>query len=456
MERLYRAFEEAGKELFLVGGAVRELARGVDMKLIDDLDFCTNARPEETLAILKAQDLVIYDVGIEYGTVGCVLYHDEREGYPKDCQITTYRSEEYYRRGSRHPSVSYGDTIMQDLKRRDFSINSIAMNAAGEYIDPYDGLGDLQRGLLRVVGDPHETLAEDPLRILRVGRFIAKLGFDADEDLRDACVQRAENILDISRERWLQEMTKLLKGPHADKGMDFLDEVGIIELILPEVHALKDLHTTSPVHHKDMWAHTLQVLMQAERTNAQRWGALLHDIGKVPTRKIDEEHGVSFHQHEQVGAEMFPPIAERFKFDNHLTREVRAIILHHGRIARYEKTWSDAAVRRLVRELDPYTESLLMFARADLTTSFEEKRVAALDRIDHLRGRIEAMERAQALRPNLPTGLGKQIMEAFDLKPSPRIGELKKILEEAIMEGTLENNADAAFYIAYLRRVESW
>ena len=147
MERLYRAFEEAGKELFLVGGAVRELARGVAMEEIDDLDFCTNARPEETLAILQALRLTIYDVGIEYGTVGCVLYHEEREGYPKDCQITTYRSHEYYRRGSRHPSVSYGDTLMQDLKRRDFSINSIAMNAAGEYIDPYDGLGDLERGV---------------------------------------------------------------------------------------------------------------------------------------------------------------------------------------------------------------------------------------------------------------------------------------------------------------------
>lgn len=433
-----------------MGGAVRELARGIDMELIDDLDFCTNALPEETLAILKGAGLSIYDVGIEFGTVGTMLYDDHKPGYPKDCQVTTYRSHEYYRRGSRHPSVSYGETLMQDLKRRDFSINSIAMNSAGEYIDPYDGIGDLEQGVLRVVGDPHETLAEDPLRILRVGRFIAKLGFDADDALRDACTKRAQNIMDISRERWLQEMTKLLKGPHADKGLNFLDDVGIITLILPEVHALKDLHVSSPVPHKDMWAHTLQVLMQAECTNSQRWGALVHDIGKVPTREVDVEQGVSFHQHERVGAEMFPPIAERFKFDNHLTKEVRAIVLHHGRIARYEKAWSDSAVRRLVRELDPFTNTLLLFARADLTTSFEEKRREALGRIDHLEARIKEMERAQALRPNLPTGIGKRIMDAFEIPPSKRVGELKKRLEEQIMDGVLENNASVEYYITFL------
>ncbi len=451
MQRLYDAFTRAGKELFLVGGAVRELARGIPMEKIDDLDFCTNARPEETLEILKAEDLTIYDVGIEFGTVGCVLYDDEKPGYPKDCQVTTYRSHEYYRRGSRHPSVSYGDTLMQDLKRRDFSINSIAMDAAGEFIDPYDGLGDLERGILRVVGDPHETLAEDPLRILRVGRFMAKLGFDADEDLRDACVQRAGNILDISHERWLQEMTKLLKALHADKGFEFLDEVGIIELILPEVHALKDLHLSSPVHHKDMWAHTLQVLMQAEREDAQRWGAILHDIGKVPTRQIDPEQGVSFHQHEQVGAEMFPEIAKRFRFDNHMTKEVRAIILHHGYITRYEKSWSDAAIRRMVQKIDPFVDTLIRFARADLTTGIDEKREAALERLDDLARRIRDMEQQDALRPCLPSGIGKHIMDVFHLKPSPRIGELKTMLDDAIMDGELRNNESTEYYLGWLK-----
>ena len=184
--------------------------------------------------------------------------------------------------------------------------------------------------------------------------------------------------------------------------------------------------------------------------DAQRWGALLHDIGKAKTRQILEEQ-VTFHQHEQVGAEMFPEIARRFKFDNDMTREVRAIILHHGRIAQYDESWSDAAIRRLVQLLDPYTQTLLDFARADLTTSFEEKRRAAIARIDDLERRIAKMEEEQALRPYLPTGMGNAIMSAFDLKPSARIGELKNMLEEAIMEGTLENNASVQTYIEWLK-----
>ena len=169
MKRLFEAFENAGKELYLVGGAVRDLALGQSERDLDDLDFCTNALPDETLQILRKAKFSTYDMGFEFGTVGCVLKGPEAEGFPKDCQVTTYRSHEYYRRGSRHPVVKFGETIDQDLGRRDFSINSIAMDAAGDYYDPYDGLGDLERGVLRVIGDPLETLAEDPLRILRVG-----------------------------------------------------------------------------------------------------------------------------------------------------------------------------------------------------------------------------------------------------------------------------------------------
>jgi poly(A) polymerase len=210
MKRLFDAFLHAGKELYLVGGAVRDLALGVHINALDDLDFCTNARPEESLQILKDAGFTTYDMGIEFGTVGCVLSGRRSDGYPKDCQVTTYRSEEYYRRGSRHPIVRFGDTIMQDLKRRDFSINSIALDHNGAFVDPYDGLGDLRRKVLRVVGDPLETLAEDPLRILRIGRFVSRLGFEVDEALRAAAFENADHILEISRERWLQEMSKLL------------------------------------------------------------------------------------------------------------------------------------------------------------------------------------------------------------------------------------------------------
>lgn len=456
MERLFDAFAREGKELYLVGGAVRDLALGRDLRELDDLDFCTNARPAETLEILRRHGLATYEMGFEFGTVGCVLYGDAAQGYPKDCQITTYRSAEYYRRGSRHPVVKFGDTIDQDLGRRDFSINSIALDAAGAYYDPYNGLGDLEHGLLRVVGDPHETLAEDPLRILRVGRFIARLGFRVDAALYEAAHNRAEYILDISRERWLQELNKLLCGENVRAALQFLHDVRILGIILPEVTAMCGLHERlpeeGPHRHKDLWAHTLQVVDQAEPTVSQRWAALLHDMGKVCTRRLHRDGSVSFLRHEQQGAMLFEGIARRLTFDNATATEVGFLIRHHGRIPQYDAEWTDAAVRRLVRELDPHVDAMLAFSRADLTTSFPEKRAAALARIDDLERRIRELDAQARLRPALPSGIGRDLMKALDLKPSPIVGDIKDWLEEQIIEGVLESDQPTAYYVAHLQQ----
>lgn len=452
MERLFAAFEEAGKELYLVGGAVRDFALGVSWSELDDLDFCTNARPHESLEILKAGGFNTYDMGFEFGTVGCVLRGPAREGFPKDVQVTTYRSEEYYRRGSRHPEVKFGDTIEQDLGRRDFSINSMALDSKGEIVDPYDGLSDLKKGILRVIGDPLETLAEDPLRILRVGRFMSRLGFRVDAALYEAARARAEYILDISRERWLQEMTKLLKGEHVRAALKFLHEVRILGIILPEVTAIVGLHESSPVHHKDVWDHTLQVVEQAPPKAPLRWAALLHDVGKAWTRMIHADQTVTFYRHEEHSAMLFEGIARRFKFDNESTQHIGFIIENHGRTSQYSDEWTDAAVRRYVRDLDPYVESMLAFARADLTTRFEDKREAALARVDELEERIQALERAAQLRPEVPTGFGRDLMEAFELKAGPVIGDLKGYIEEAILDGTIDSGAQAEDYINYLKQ----
>lgn len=458
MKRLFDTFEQAGKELYLVGGAVRDLALGCAIEELDDLDFCTNARPDETLAILRRAKFNTYDMGFEFGTVGCVLRAPEGTkggGYPKDCQVTTYRSHEYYRRGSRHPVVQFGDTIDEDLGRRDFSINSIAMDAKGEFYDPYDGLGDLRRGILRVVGDPLETLAEDPLRILRVGRFVARLGFAVDDALRDAASARADHILDISRERWLQEMSKLLCGPFARRGVEFLHDVRILGIILPEVVALHGLHERVPDmekwHHKDIWDHTLQVLQQSPSTPTLRWAALLHDMGKAWTRTLHPSGTVAFLRHEQQGGMLFEGIARRFTFDKVLATEVKALIEQHGRVPQYDAAWSDAAVRRLVRDLDPHVDLLLAFARADLTTSIPAKREAALQKLDDLTDRIVQLEAAASLRPVLPAGIGKVIMKEFTLTPGPVVGDVKAWLEEQIIEGVLESEQPTPYYIATLR-----
>ena len=453
MERLFKAFDEAGKELYLVGGAVRDIALGIPETELDDLDFCTNARPEESLRIIKDANLPHYDMGFEFGTVGAVLHGPKEEGYPKDCQVTTYRSEEYYRRGSRHPQVKFGDTIEQDLGRRDFSINSMAIDKDGKFTDPYDGLSDLRAGILRVIGDHWETLAEDPLRILRVSRFQSRLGFEIEEDLYQASFDRAEHILDISRERWLQEMTKVLRGDYLRDAMEFLYDVRVLGVILPEVAALKGFEKTSAVPHKDLWDHTLKVVQQSPDTKAIKWAALLHDIGKVWTRRVDVEAGkVSFYRHEKEGAMLFEGIADRFTLDNKTRDEVRFIIANHGRVAEYTSEWGDSAVRRLVRDLDPYLESMLAVARADLTTGDADRRQEALSRVDELEGRIEALAEEDSLRARFPSGLGHALINAFGLKPSPVIGDLKDALEERIMDGIIESDQSKDYYVDHLRQ----
>lgn len=449
MKRLFDTFERAGKELFLVGGAVRDLALGIPMSELDDLDFCTNARPQETLDLLKKTGFATYDMGFEFGTVGCVLTGPKDAGFPKDCQVTTYRSEEYYRRGSRHPVVRFGDTIMQDLKRRDFSINSIALDHQGQFVDPYDGLVDLRSGILRVVGDPLETLAEDPLRILRVGRFVARFGFRVDNALKEAAEDRADHILDISRERWLQEFTKLLKGDHVAAGLRFLYDVRILGIILPEVAALVGFHESSDFDHKDLWEHTLKLIAHCPLNDTLRWAALLHDIGKVWTR-LDSKDVAQFPKYEAHGAMMIEGIAQRFRFDQRLAAEVRFVVENHTRIADYPAEWSDASVRRFVREMDPHLELVLSFSRIDLGTADDDRRRAALARIDDLESRIRALDAVQQLRPELPAGIGKDIMSSFDLRPGPVIGHYKSLLEEKIIEGDIPSGESAEFYLEYL------
>ncbi|MFB6262674.1 MAG: RNA nucleotidyltransferase, partial [Bradymonadaceae bacterium] len=285
VQALFDAYDDAGRDLYLVGGAVRDWALGEAIDELDDLDFCTDARPEESREILREHGFSTYDLGAEFGTVGTVLRGGTDE--MKDCQITTYRSDEQYRRGSRHPEVEFGETIDEDLGRRDFSINSMALDGDGQLLDPYDGMEDLDRGVLRVIGDPDETLAEDPLRILRVGRFMSRFDFEPSDALEAASTDRAGHLLEISRERWLAEMDGLLVGDHPRPALSFLHRTRALGFMLPEVEALTDLHESCPVHHKDVWAHTLEVVERAPAERALRWAALLHDVGKPWTRRVD-------------------------------------------------------------------------------------------------------------------------------------------------------------------------
>ncbi len=450
MKRLFTAFEEAGRELYLVGGAVRDLIMGIPPERLDDLDFATSATPDESLRILREAGFHTHAVGKAFGTVGALLQGDEAEGYPKDCQITTYRSGEVYDRGSRHPEVTFGDSIEDDLWRRDLSINSIAMTGDGAFFDPYGGRRDIESGVLRAVGDPMERLREDPLRSLRVARFVAKLGFSPDPALTAATRAHADALLEISRERWLAEIDKLLIAPHAVDGLRFLAATGLMNRILPEVEALRGFHQSCEVHHKDLWEHTLGVVASTSPDRVLRWTALLHDIGKVDTRRVDDGGRVSFHGHEARSAEQFAAIAARFRLDREAQRAVARTIELHGLVPSYSADWSDSAVRRLANRAGDELEGLLAFARADLTTADPARRASALASVDHLEQRLAALEAADALRPRLPSGLGRAIMSELGLEPGPAVGAHVRRITEAAYDGLLPTAPTVEQCLAFL------
>jgi|GEM_PF-357484 len=482
VQALFDAFSRAGRDLYLVGGAVRDFELGEPFESLDDLDFCTNARPPETLKILRDNGISIYELGAEFGTVGAVLYGPSKDDptytpspgavYPKDCQITTYRSEEFYSRGSRHPSVQFGDTIEQDLGRRDFSINSMALDQNGELFDPYEGKKDLEAGVLRVVGDPLQTLAEDPLRILRVGRFISRLGFEPTAELRQAADARADGILDISAERWLQEMTKLLRGDYVGEALQFLHEVRILGMILPEVDGLFDFYPDRPACAEDadapakpgpFWQDTIRALKAAPKVDAGAdsrlcWALLLQYIGKrwtkTLTRGEDGRATLSYPGHQKVAAHAAAEVAARFRFDNETAREVRALLLKFDADDFYQPGWSDPQIRRFVRRVDPDLEALLNFARAwSATLEPEAARLEKRAHIDEFAARIAELAAAQTLRPELPAGIGNPLMKQLGLKPSPIIGELKNWLEEEIIDERIESRQSADYYVEYTRRI---
>lgn len=492
VQALFDAFSRANRELYLVGGAVRDFELGQPFESLDDLDFCTNARPPETLKILRDNHFSIYELGAEFGTVGAVIYapskddpnyeHSPDAVYPKDCQITTYRSEEFYDRGSRHPSVEFGDTIEQDLGRRDFSINSMSMGADAKLFDPYDGKKDLAAGILRVIGDPFETLAEDPLRILRVGRFISRLGFEPTMELRKAADARADGILDISAERWLQEMTKLLRGDYVGWALQFLHEIRILGMILPEVDGLYGFYPEQPPCDPDqddadskgdksdereppgpLWFDTIRAIKAAPRVDANTdarlcWALLLRHIGKrwtkTVTRDADGNATISYPGHQKVAAHAAAEVAARFRFDNETTREVSALLLKFDADNFYESNWSDPQIRRFVRHVDPYVDPLLNFARASAATlDAEDTRREKLASIEEFAARIAQLAADQKLRPELPPGIGNPLMKQLALKPSPLIGELKNWLEEEIIDERIESRRSADYYVDYTRRM---
>ena len=431
---LAQAFKAKGFTLALVGGAVRDAILG---RLGNDLDFTTNAPPQETKKILQQWAENVWDTGIAFGTVA------GKRG-DTTVEVTTYRTESYDP-DSRKPEVEFGDSIEGDLSRRDFTVNSMALELTGDapvFIDPFNGLQDLAAKLLRTPVPAGDSFTDDPLRMMRAARFAAQLDFEIDPEVFTAMKDLANRIQIISAERVRDELIKILMSKNPRTGITLLVDAGLAELVLPEIPKLR-LEVDEHHHHKDVYEHSITVLEQAifqeDRLDGPnlviRLAALLHDIGKPKTRTFIDGGGVSFHHHEVVGSRLAKKRLQALRFDNDTIDSVELLTALHLRFHGYgDEDWSDSAVRRYVRDAGELITHLHVLTRADCTTRNKNKAARLAARYDSLEARIELLmeqEELSKIRPDLD---GQQVMSLLNLKPSREVGRAMDFLMELRLE----------------------
>lgn len=449
--RLSAAFAAAGRELALVGGPVRDAFLDRDAQ---DLDFATDARPDEILSIVTPISQAQWDVGRDFGTIAARI-----SGLT--VEVTTYRSDAYDG-ASRKPAVAFGDTLEADLSRRDFTINAMALRLPERVlVDPCGGLDDLLASRITTPGPPETSFGDDPLRMLRAARFSSQLGFTIDEQTVRAMGDLAPRLEIVSVERISDELSKLLRTPDPVPGLRLLVDTGIARLVIPELPALR-LEIDEHAHHKDVYEHSLTVLQQAIELEGSRHpgeapdlvlrlAALLHDVGKPATRRIEPGGVVTFHHHDVVGSKLAARRLTALRFDGQTIAAVSRLIELHLRFFGYtDGAWTDSAVRRYVRDAGDQLERLHILTRADVTTRNRRKADRLSFAYDDLEARIAdiaAAEGIAAVRPELD---GERIMAVLGLAPGREVGEAYRfLLELRLDEGPIgEDEAE--------RRLRTW
>ncbi len=443
LDAVARRFTAAGHEIALVGGPVRDallgrLHRDPGTGEVD-LDLTTDARPDAVVDLVRGWADTYWEIGRDFGTIGA-----RKGGFT--VEITTYRTDEYDP-ASRKPQVAFGDTLEGDLSRRDLTVNAMAVRLPDlTFVDPYGGLDDLARRLLRTPVTPQQSFGDDPLRMLRVARFASQLGFDVEPGTREAMTEMAGRLEIVSRERVMAELVKLLLGADPRAGLELLVDTGLADEVLPEVAALR-LTVDEHHRHKDVYEHSLTVLEQAIALETGpdgpvpgpdlvlRLAALLHDIGKPSTRRFEEGGGVSFHHHEVVGAKLARKRLKELKLDTATTKDVARLVELHLRFHGYGGgEWTDSAVRRYVTDAGPLLERLHRLTRADCTTRNRRKAARLAATYDALEERIAVLLEAEELAAVRPDLDGQQIMALLGIRPGPLVGRAYAHLLELRME----------------------
>ena len=454
------AADELGVDAYIVGGYVRDLLLYRPSKDIDIVSIGRGIDLAQAVAgrLGRGAHISIFarfgTAQVKQGDLEIEFVGARRESYTPD---------------SRKPFVEDG-TLEEDQERRDFTVNALAicLNADrfGQLVDPFDGLHDMEALTLRTPLDPDITFSDDPLRMMRAVRFASQLGFDLDPETFDAIARNRERIAIISKERIADELNKIMLSPKPSIGFDLLDKCGLLELIFPELCALKGAETREGIGHKDNFAHTLTVVDRLSRTSDDlwlRWAALLHDIGKPATKRFDYKLGWTFHNHELVGERMVPRIFRRMKLPmNEKMKFVQKMVLLHMRpISLADDEVTDSAVRRLLFEAGDDVDNLMKLCEADITSKNPEKVRRFLNNFRLVREKMAVIEEKDRVRNFQPPVTGEEIMAAFGLAPSRPVGVLKEAIKNAILDGVIPNERDAALQFMYdraarmgLKRVE--
>ncbi len=427
--QLAARFQAGGFRLYLVGGVVRDAVLGrLDDKA--DLDFTTDARPDDIEALVTGWADAVWDQGRRFGTIGLRLG-------TRRVEITTHRAEAYSP-DSRKPDVVFADAIEADLSRRDFTVNAMALSLPDlTLIDPFDGVGDLAALRLRTPLAAEESFTDDPLRMLRAARFIAGYGLAPDQALTGAVMTLRARLDIVSDERIRDELDKLMVVEKPGEGLWFLVRTGLAEEFLPELPALA--LEQDPIHrHKDVLAHTIAVVENTRPIRLLRLAALFHDVGKPKTRSFGTRGTVTFHHHEVVGARMTRDRMKALRYSSEDIEIVSRLVDLHLRFHTYRLGWTDSAVRRYVRDAGPLLDLLNDLTRSDCTTRNAARARALARRMDELEARIDhlrAQEELAAIRPDLD---GNQVMSRLGLRPGPEVGQaLSWLLELRLEEGPL-------------------
>jgi poly(A) polymerase len=444
LEIVAKAAAELGVEAYIIGGFVRDLILKRNSKDIDIVSIGSGIELAELVASQLGPDVFV-SIYKNFGTAQI------RQG---DLEIEFVGArKESYRADSRKPAVEDG-TLSDDQNRRDFTINAMGISldehTFGELVDPFDGVRDLRKKIIRTPLEPEITFSDDPLRMMRAIRFASQLNFDIEPDTFDAIIKMKDRIGIVSMERISDELNKIILSPVPSYGFKLLFHAGILAIIFPEMIELQGVENIEGKGHKDNFYHTLQVLDNVSQTTDDlwlRWAAILHDIAKPATKKFDRKVGWSFHNHEEVGARMVPVIFRRMKLPlNEKMRFVKKLVrLHLRPIVLSKEEITDSAMRRLLVEAGEDIEALMKLCRADITSKNPDKVKRFLHNFDLVEQKLKDLEERDKLRNFQPVITGEMIMDTFGLKPAREVGLIKEIVREAILEGVIPNEYQPAF-----------